>query len=197
MQIVIHRVNTVAGLLELPSEFGVELDVRSAGGELILHHDPHQGGERFADYLEHYRHGLMVINIKEAGLEEEALSMVRNAGVENFFLLDVEFPYLYRAAEEGERSIAVRYSEVESMDTVKYFAGKVDWVWMDCFTHLPVKATTKELLADFKICLVCPERWGRPNDIPSYREQLKRAGLEVDAIMTARGQVPAWESSGV
>ena len=60
MQIVIHRVNTVAGLLELPSEFGVELDVRSAGGELILHHDPHQGGERFADYLEYYRHGLMV-----------------------------------------------------------------------------------------------------------------------------------------
>ena len=192
MQIVAHRINTVERLRRLPTHWGVELDLRADGSELILHHDPFKGGERFVDYLAEYRHGLMVLNIKEAGIEDEVLRLVRARGIKDCFLLDVEFPYLYRAARKGERAIAVRYSEDECIETVLKYKGRVDWVWIDTISRLPLDARVVEQLRGFKTCLVCPERWGRPQDIPAYRKQLAELGLQIDAVMTAEAHVAAW-----
>jgi len=192
MQIVAHRINTVERLRRLPTHWGVELDLRADGSELILNHDPFKGGERFVDYLAEYRHGLMVLNIKEAGIEDEVLRLVRARGLTDCFLLDVEFPYLYRAARKGERAIAVRYSEDECIETVLKYKGRVDWVWIDTISKLPLDAKVVEQLRGFKTCLVCPERWGRPQDIPSYRKQLAELGLQIDAVMTAEAHVAAW-----
>lgn len=192
MQIVAHRINTVERLRRLPTHWGVELDLRADGSELILNHDPFKGGERFVDYLAEYRHGLLVLNIKEAGIEDEVLRLVRARGITDCFLLDVEFPYLYRAARKGERAIAVRYSEDECIETVLKYKGRVDWVWIDTISRLPLDATVVEQLRGFKTCLVCPERWGRPQDIPAYRKQLAELGLKIDAVMTAEAHVPAW-----
>ena len=136
MQIVAHRINTVERLRRLPTHWGVELDLRADGSELILNHDPFKGGERFVDYLAEYRHGLMVLNIKEAGIEDEVLRLVRARGITDCFLLDVEFPYLSRAARKGERAIAVRYSEDECIETVLKYKGRVDWVWIDTISRL-------------------------------------------------------------
>ena len=192
MQIVAHRINTVERLRRLPTHWGVELDLRADGSELILNHDPFKGGERFVDYLAEYRHGLMVLNIKEAGIEDEVLRLVRARGITDCFLLDVEFPYLYRAARKGERAIAVRYSEDECIETVLKYKGRVDWVWIDTISRLPLDAQVVEQLRGFKTCLVCPERWGRPQDIPAYREQLAELGMQIDAVMTAEAHVAAW-----
>ena len=192
MQIVAHRINTVERLRRLPTHWGVELDLRADGSELILHHDPFKGGERFVDFLAEYRHGLMVLNIKEAGIEDEVLRLVRARGITDCFLLDVEFPYLYRAARKGERAIAVRYSEDECIETVLKYKGRVDWVWIDTISKLPLDAKVVEQLRGFKTCLVCPERWGRPQDIPAYRKQLAELGLQIDAVMTAEAHVAAW-----
>ena len=60
---VSHRINTVEALMENPVEYGVELDLRDRGDRLILQHDPFSDGEDFEDYLEHYRHQLMILNI--------------------------------------------------------------------------------------------------------------------------------------
>jgi len=192
MQIVAHRINTVERLRRLPTHWGVELDLRADGSELILHHDPFKGGERFVDFLAEYRHGLMVLNIKEAGIEDEVLRLVRARGITDCFQLDVEFPYLYRAARKGERAIAVRYSEDECIETVLKYKGRVDWVWIDTISKLPLDAKVVEQLRGFKTCLVCPERWGRPQDIPAYRKQLAELGLQIDAVMTAEAHVAAW-----
>ena len=192
MQIVAHRINTVERLRRLPTHWGVELDLRADGSELILNHDPFTGGERFVDYLAEYRHGLMVLNIKEAGIEDEVLRLVRARGITDCFLLDVEFPYLYRAARKGERAIAVRYSEDECIETVLKYKGRVDWVWIDTISKLPLDAKVVEQLRGFKTCLVCPERWGRPQDIPAYRKQLAELGMKIDAVMTAEAHVAAW-----
>ena len=192
MQIVAHRINTVERLRRLPTQWGVELDLRADGSELILNHDPFKGGERFVDYLAEYRHGLMVLNIKEAGIEDEVLRLVRARGITDCFLLDVEFPYLFRAARKGERAIAVRYSEDECIETVLKYKGRVDWVWIDTISRLPLDAQVVEQLRGFKTCLVCPERWGRPQDIPVYRKQLAELGLKIDAVMTAEAHVGAW-----
>ena len=194
MKIVIHRVNTVAELRTIPPEFGAEIDLRADGSRLILNHEPRPEGERFEDFLAEYRHGLLVLNIKEAGIEDEVLRLVRARGVPEFFLLDVEFPYIYRATRRGERAIALRYSEEESIMTVRHYAGRADWVWIDTFTRLPLDPTVIEALASFHTCLVCPERWGRPQDIPRYREAMAGLGFAPGAMMTALSCVPLWRS---
>ena len=48
---IAHRINTVAQLREVPPEYGIELDLRYEGPELIMHHDPFTTGERFEDLL--------------------------------------------------------------------------------------------------------------------------------------------------
>ena len=192
MDIVIHRVNTIVGILDVERSFGAEIDVRAWGSELILNHAPFARGDTLASFLEVYEHGLLVLNIKEDGIEDETLRLVRQAGVERFFLLDVEFPYIYRASRQGERAIAARYSEDESIETVLNYKGMVDWVWIDTNTVLPLNDGVVGLLEGFKCCLVCPERWGRPGDIKTYRHEMAALSFEPDAVMTSRMCVEAW-----
>ena len=192
MQIVAHRINTRECLRRVPRHFGAEIDLRAEGSNLVLHHDPFKGGERFVDWLEDYHHGLLVLNLKEAGIESEVIRLVETRGVKQFFLLDVEFPYLYRATRAGEKRIAVRYSEDEAIETVLNYRGKADWVWIDTNTRLPLDAKVVGQLGGFRTCLVCPERWGRPQDIPVYREQLARLSFPLDAVMTSLDQAENW-----
>ena len=192
-EIVVHRVNQQARLAEIPRHYGAEIDLRADGSGLILNHDPFKGGERFADWLERYEHGLLVLNIKEAGIEAEAIRLTEARGVKRFFLLDVEFPYLYRASRAGERRIAMRYSEDEAIETVLNYRDKVNWVWIDTNTRLPLDATTVTALEGFQTCLVCPERWGRPQDIPAYAAEMKRLGFAPTAVMTSLSCASAWE----
>jgi hypothetical protein len=195
MEIVAHRINTLESLKIVPSHFGTEIDLRARGSELYLHHDAfcEKDADAFVDYLDAYRHGLLVLNIKEAGIETEVLRLVRERGIDRYFLLDVEFPYLYRASRLGERSIAVRYSEDESIETALTYKERVDWVWIDTNTRLSLDATVKAQLAGLKTCLVCPERWGRPHDIPVYRAQLAALDFTLDAVMTSLACAPLWQ----
>ena len=95
MEIIVHRVNTINELKGIDKNFGAEIDIRSNGSELILNHEPSQGGERFVDFLDEYNHGTIILNIKEAGIEKNVLYLIRQRPhIANYFLLDVEFPYL-------------------------------------------------------------------------------------------------------
>ena len=40
MKFIAHRINTVEELKKIPTEYGVELDLRDRGERLILQHDP-------------------------------------------------------------------------------------------------------------------------------------------------------------
>jgi hypothetical protein len=195
MEIIIHRVNTVQGLKATPTEYGTEIDIRAFGSELILNHEPFQSGERFEDYLDDYKHGTLALNIKEAGIENEVLRLVRlHTQIKSFFLLDVEFPYIYRASRTGERSIAIRFSEDESIETVKNYLDKVDWVWIDTNTQLPLNKNNIPVLNHFKKCLVCPERWGRPSEIEACKTKLQEINFEIQAVMTGISYVPLWNN---
>lgn len=194
MEIVIHRVNTIKELKKIPHKFGCEIDIRANGSDLVLNHDPFVAGENFIDYIDEYKHGLLILNIKEAGIEQSVLSEIRKRNIENFFLLDVEFPYLYRASRQGEQAIAVRYSEDEPIELVNKYNNMVDWVWIDTNTKLPLDIKIISHLKHFKTCLVCPGRWGRPNDIIPYRNLMKELDFEPTAIMTSSKDVQQWES---
>jgi hypothetical protein len=182
MLLIEHRVNTIAHLNRLPRERGVEIDVRDYDGDLRLVHDPLAGGERLADWLTAYRHALVIFNVKCDGLEDRIRGLARAQGIEHYFFLDVASPTLVRLAREGERRVAVRYSEFEPIEFALAFAGKVEWVWVDCFTHLPLDATVHARLREhFRLCLVSPELQKHPRArIADYRAQLR--GLPIDAV---------------
>lgn len=194
MQIYIHRVNTIQQLKTIDPKYGVELDLRAEGERLILNHEPFVGGEDFEDYLKQFKHAGIILNIKEAGIEQQAMDLCAKYDVKDYWLLDVEFPYIYRAARAGMKRIALRYSEDESIETVLKYQGMVDWVWIDTNTKLPLDARVVEELNGFNTCLVCPERWGRPNDISNYIAKMRALNFKPTAVMTAAPYVGQWEA---
>jgi hypothetical protein len=193
MEIIIHRINTIKELKNIPTHFGVEIDIRAQGSNIILNHDPFENGELFNDWLDSYKHGTLVLNIKEAGIETKVLSMVRERNLNSYFLLDVEFPFLYQASKNGEKKLAIRYSEEEPIQVVEAFKDKVDWVWIDTFTKLPLDPESVVKLKGFKTCLVCPERWNRSFDISNYINKMKNLEFKLDAVMTALPYSKYWE----
>ncbi|MEI8012252.1 MAG: WecB/TagA/CpsF family glycosyltransferase [Candidatus Omnitrophota bacterium] len=196
---IAHRINTIEALAHVPPEFGVELDLRDRGDRLILQHDPFKEGEDFEEFLKHYHHGLMILNIKSERIELRVLELVKKYGVRDYFFLDSSFPMIRQLAWAGESGVAVRFSELEGMDTVLAVKGRVKWVWVDCFSRLPIDhdAFLRLKEAGFRLCLVSPELQGRPEDILSYRQYLSRADIEFDAVCSKLNCISMWQSAVV
>lgn len=196
MKYVAHRVNTIDELKKIPTAYGVELDLRDDGNELVLQHDPFRTGERFEDYLKEYKHGTIILNIKSERIELRVLELLQKYSITDYFFLDSSFPMIFLLSGKGEKKMALRFSEYEGLDTIEAMQGKVDWVWIDCFTKLPVNRENFALLKEwgFKICLVSPELQGRDADIENYKEYLKNEGVVFDAICTKVYNVKRWES---
>ena len=192
MEFIIHRVNKIKDLKSLPKKFGVEVDIRTMGSKLILNHEPFSKGDILENYLENYEHKTLVLNLKEAGIEKEVLKLVKIHLIKSFFLLDVEMPYMYSATKKGEKNIAVRFSEYESLDLTKYFQGKLNWVWIDTVTKLPINLNNAKILSKFKSCIVCPERWGRKKDIKRYKKKLFKLKFKPTSMMTSLDCVDEW-----
>ena len=151
MEFIIHRINKILDLKRIPTQYGTEIDIRSHGSNLILNHDPFLNGEKLVDYLDEYKNGTLVLNVKEHGIEDDVLRLIRERPlIKSYFLLDVEFPYLYKSSRLGEKNIAIRFSEDESIETVKNYIEMVDWVWIDTNSYLPIDNSNKIVLDNFK-----------------------------------------------
>lgn len=190
MNIIAHRKNSIADLLATPTHFGVEVDIRSRGQELIIHHDPFAEGISFEDWFSHYHHGTLILNVKEEGLEERLINLMQSRGFEDYFFLDQSFPFLVKWSGKGEKRCAVRVSEFESIETALTLAGRVNWVWVDCFARFPLTGEQAERLqgAGLRLCLVSPELQGRPaeTEIPALIELLSQQGILAEAVCTKR-----------
>lgn len=198
MKLIAHRKNTLAELRSSPTEYGVEVDIRSYAGDLVIHHDPFIKGESFEAWLAEYRHGTLILNVKEEGLEARLIELMKQHGIGDYFFLDQSFPFLVKWARLGERRCAVRVSEYESVETALSLAGKVDWVWVDCFTRFPLQYDDSARLksAGFRLCLVSPELQGRDaqTGIPQLHALLKERAIGADAVCTK--QPALWKSLG-
>jgi len=192
--IVIHRVNDVSLLKNIPHNYGVEIDLRAEDRKIVLNHDPFKGGTDFLQWLDYYKHALIVANIKESGIENTVIKLLDQRSITNFFLLDCEFPYIYTSIQHGERRIAVRFSEAEPIENAQYFSNKADWLWIDTQTKLPITEENITTLENFKTCLVCPERWNREEDIKNYFIEMKNLGFVPNAIMTSQKHSNLWQS---
>jgi hypothetical protein len=186
MQIIRHRVNTIEELSEIPTAWGVEADLRDQGADIIMTHDPHTSGPSWGDWLNAYRHGTLIANIKCEGIEKTIIGDLEARGIDDYFLLDMSLPFLVKYARTGFRNMAIRFSEYEPLDLARQFAGLVNWVWVDCFTGLPLNTESHAFLkSNFKICLVSPELHGRSvSEINTYRGLLTE--MPVDAVCTKR-----------
>jgi len=195
MNIIIHRRNTLNELNETPERYGVEVDVRSYGKELIVHHEPYVEGVLFEVWISNYRHGTLILNVKEEGLEQKLILIMQAYGINDFFFLDQSFPYLIKWSKAGESRCAVRFSEYESIETVMALSGKVKWVWVDCFSRFPLTNSDARYLktSGFKLCLVSPELQGRnaEDEIPVLANFLIEHDIKVDAICSKRPDI--WE----
>jgi hypothetical protein len=191
---IAHRINTSEQLAQLPTEYGVEIDLRDFGERLVLQHDPFVGGEDFEEYLRNYRHGLMILNIKSERIEPRVLALLEKYNVREYFFLDSSFPMIFSLSSNGEQNIAVRFSELEPAEYALALAGRARWVWVDCFTKLPLDRRSAALMreAGFKLCLVSPDLVGRERDISAYKKQLQEQGVVMDAICCKAWNIAAW-----
>jgi len=189
MHRVMHRINTKDALLKTPTEFGVEVDIRTNNNQLIMHHDPFEQGENFEEWLEGYKHGTLILNVKEEGLENRLIELMSKYNIDDYFFLDQSFPFLIKTSNINEKRCAVRVSEFESIDTAITLANKIDWVWVDCFTRFPLTTDQAEKLQTelkFKLCFVSPELQGRTEieHVKEFIQGIKLLGIKGDAVCT-------------
>lgn len=188
--IIEHRINTIKQLKRVSTNRGVEIDIRDYNGELVLTHNALTFGEKLSDFLQHYHHEFIIFNVKCAGLESGILELSKKYDINDFFFLDVENPCLVNFARKGMRKVAVRFSDFEPIEFAMSFAGKIDWVWVDCFEKIPDKNDFERLSKHFKLCLVSPEMQGHSQKwITDFRKQ----GIQIDAVCTDLPEI--WEKS--
>lgn len=212
MNFIRHRINTLMELKSVPKDMGAEVDVRYHNNDLILHHDPFnhdiETPLKLEDFLVSWKqNGTLILNLKTEGIEDECIALMSKYQVQNWFFLDMSMPYFVKyATKAGERelpgftpdNLAVRFSEAEPIDYAMSFSGQASWLWVDCFTKLPITRQVASQLKDssFKLCLVSPELQGHPtSEIILFKRRLEELGVEVDAVCSKYPEL--WEGPGL
>jgi hypothetical protein len=190
MEYIAHRKNTIDDLKQSNPSFGVEIDIRTFGEKLILNHDPYLNGDNLEEWIKHYCHGTLILNVKEEGLEARLIDLMKLHQIDDYFFLDQSFPFIIKWSNLGIKKSAVRFSEYEPIELALNLKGQVDWVWIDCFTRCPLDIDAYIQLKDanFKICLVSPELQGRFDDLEIIKmhQNLQFNNIVVDAICTKK-----------
>jgi hypothetical protein len=189
-----HRVNESFQLRNIPFTDGVEIDLRSKDSRIILQHDPYKNGEDFEKWLEVWFGQFLILNIKEEGLEELIFKILLEREISNYFLLDQSFPFLHRTLRSGNKKVAVRVSDIESIETA--LSVDSEWVWVDCFNgnwEFLLDMIPKLVNAKKKICLVSPElvRENSAKELSELKNLLGSLNYKVDGICTKNRML--WE----
>jgi len=187
LKIIKHRVNKIDDLISTPSNFGVEIDIRTSGTELIISHDPFNPGTSFSKWLEHYSHSCLIINVKEDGLETFILDLLNKYEIKNFFFLDQSFPSLFKSSKKWPELCCARVSEVESVETVLNL--DVGWIWFDShsgdWSYLR-ESFEKLSRVNIKKCLVSPElqRSHSESELTLLKKIINDSSINFDAVCT-------------
>ena len=85
-RIIIHRCNTIDQLRSIPKKYGVEIDIRSYKDQLVLHHDPFvKDAATFHDWINHFEHESIILNVKEEGVEEKLIKIMKDYEIDKYF----------------------------------------------------------------------------------------------------------------
>mgnify|MGYP001452151368 CR=1 FL=1 len=194
IEFIAHRINTLNELKQIPNQYGVEIDLRDFKNKIILSHDPYIDGEDFESFLKNYNHGTLILNIKSERIELEILELLKKYQLENYFFLDSSFPMIHQLSSIGEQNIAIRFSEYEGLDTILNMRGKVKWVWIDCFSKIPIDQKSFQILKanNFNLCFVSPDLQNQEEKIYEYSSFLKKNKIFIDAVCVKYKNINKW-----
>jgi len=191
MLIIKHRINTSNKLKTISKDFGVEIDLRSHKNEIYLHHDPFKKGELFTAWIKSYNHKLIVLNIKEEGLENKILKILKKNKIKNYFFHDQTFSSLLKS--KNKINVSLRYSEYEGLKKTNELFDKIKWLWIDNFNEIKLKKKFYLFLKKkkVKICIVSPElvNKNRLNEIKKLFLYFKQNNFFIDAVCTKNPEI--------
>ena len=166
--------------------FGLETDLRDAGGEIVISHDipgasPLMSLDDFlSDYSKNGANTWLALNIMADGLQALTQEALSRYGVTNYFVFDMSFPDM-RHYVNGQFQVATRISEYEK---TPFYEQESQHVWVDCFEHewFNKAHLTRFLDLGKKITIVSPELHRR--DHKPFWQTLKSWQLnEVSGVM--------------
>tara|TARA_Y100000590_G_scaffold268470_1_gene301534 strand:+ start:5870 stop:6469 length:600 start_codon:yes stop_codon:yes gene_type:complete len=188
MILINHRVNSIKKLKNTPFNFGVEIDLRSEKNKIYLHHDPFKKGVSFEKWIKFFRHKIIVLNVKEEGLETKVLKILKKNNVKNFFFHDQTFSTLLK--NMNRTKVSIRFSEYEDLKKREYLFKKIKWLWLDNFNKIDLDHKFYKYLKNknVKICIVSPElaKKSREKEIKKIINKLKINKIELDAVCTKK-----------
>jgi hypothetical protein len=186
MIIIKHRVNKIKNLKQTPVKYGVEIDLRSENRNIYLSHDPFKKGVKFINWLKYFNHKIIILNVKEEGLEERILDLLKIKRLNNFFFHDQSFSSLLNHMKKTK--VSIRFSEFESLKKKNYLFKNIKWLWLDNFSKIDMNKKFYYFLKKKKvnICLVSPELINikRKNEIELVFKKLLYKKLMPDAVCT-------------
>jgi hypothetical protein len=191
MLIIKHRINTISELKKIPKKFGVEVDLRSNKKDIYLHHNPFSKGVLFNKWVKYYDHKLIVLNVKEEGLEKKIVTILKKNKIKDYFFHDQTFSSLLK--NKKITKVSIRISEYEELKKKKYLFKYIKWVWVDHFNIFELNEQLYRLLKKqkVKICIVSPELVNLKNikKIIVLKKILKVKKYIIDAVCTKRPDI--------
>jgi hypothetical protein len=188
MIIIKHRVNSISKLKNTPKKYGVEIDLRSDKKSIYLQHDPFKKGVEFDEWLKNFHHKLIILNVKEEGLENKVIKILKKKRINSFFFHDQTFSSLLKNMRKTRCS--VRYSEFEEIKKKNYIFKYIKWLWVDHFTKFPLDKKFYKFLKrnKIKICLVSPELVNKKfiNKISKFKQLIYKNNFIIDAVCTKK-----------
>jgi len=156
---IAHRVLSINCLKDIPGEIGIEFDVHAYGKEIVVTHEPFENGINLEEFLKEAGNRFLAVNIKEEGIEENTISILKKMNYKNFFLFDINPPQIFRLGKTHSSNLAFRISQLEKINIEKCrkFAS---YLWIDTFdgTLWPPKEFILELKKlKYNLCFVSPE----------------------------------------
>ena len=193
MILIKHRINKISDLKKTPKKYGVEIDLRSENKKIYLHHDPFKKGTLFSEWLKYYNHKLIVLNVKEEGLEKHIIKLLNVHKIKNFFFHDQTFSSLLKNSKKTK--VSLRYSEYEELKNKKILFSNIKWLWLDNFKKVEISKNFYNFIKkkNVKICLVSPElvKKSRRVEIKKTYLKLKKNKTLPDAVCTKVPEI--WE----
>ena len=132
MQIIVHRINTIEGLKKVPTQYGVEIDVRGYGGKILLNHDPIDDPSKYGVFLVV---GETLTKIIEK--PKEFVGNMTNIGLYKFT------PDIWKALDHiqlsprGEYELTDAISLLAQHEKVKVLRLKNYWLDLGCKEDIP------------------------------------------------------------
>lgn len=136
--IILHRQNSFKDI-DFSQIDGIEFDVRSHNGQLVLAHNRLATDEKSFEYLDDNlvrvkgSDKFFIVNVKEAGLEEELVYLFKAAEIKNFYFLDSQIPDIVRLSRANNffGKFIIRVSDVESYNERLISISNAKYMWVD------------------------------------------------------------------